>query len=231
MKVRIIFFVLAFWSTRLLSQDCFVAIDSLKGQYTGDCKNGKANGTGTAKGIDSYTGSFKNGYPDGVGTYIWANGNSYKGHWKDGLFDDEGTLTKINNNNKDSVVVLNGLWKNGKFINKTEVSTPSKIVALTNGINDFNIKKLGGADGQITIIVKSITGGAQTFSSESPKVDIPVLTNVQLVEGMYFRKFLTNGLMLCLTNIFYGKLLFLFLLFYPLKCRGLRIQVSKVFSN
>ena len=72
MKVRITFFVLVFWATKLFSQNCFVAVDSLKGQYTGDCKNGKANGTGTVKGIDSYAGSFKNGYPNGVGTYTWG---------------------------------------------------------------------------------------------------------------------------------------------------------------
>jgi hypothetical protein len=178
------FFVLVVCSIKLLSQECFVAVDSLKGYYTGDCKNGKANGTGTAKGIDSYTGNFKDGYPDGIGTYTWANGNSYTGHWKDGLFEGEGTFTKINNNENDSVVI-SGFWQKGKFINKTEASAPFKVVALTNGINDYNIKKLRGTIRQITIIVKSVTGGAQTINGEAAKIAVPVLTNIQLIEGIY----------------------------------------------
>jgi len=68
----------------LFSQDCSVEKESLKGTYTGDCKNGKANGKGKAVGADTYEGDFKSGLPDGQGTYMWNNvivlpGNSQKG--------------------------------------------------------------------------------------------------------------------------------------------------------
>src|SRR5664279_1389178 len=82
-----------FFLTHTFAQPCEVNIDSLKGQYSGDCKKGKAEGQGTATGIDSYTGSFKNGYPEGQGKYTWKNGNWYEGEWKKGLYEGQGTLS------------------------------------------------------------------------------------------------------------------------------------------
>ena len=83
MKKHVFLYSLSFFfTTGLLSQSCAVSVEALKGQYTGGCKNGKAEGTGTAAGIDSYTGSFKNGYPDGQGKYTWRNGDWYDGFGK-----------------------------------------------------------------------------------------------------------------------------------------------------
>ena len=69
--------------------------DSLQGTYKGTCKNGLANGHGTAIGIDSYTGQFLNGYPEGNGKYTWKNGSWYDGAWKKGVDDGKGTLHLI----------------------------------------------------------------------------------------------------------------------------------------
>ena len=72
--------------------DCKVLLDSLKGTYTGECKNGKANGTGKAVGINTYDGEFKNGLPEGKGKYTWSNGDYYFGSWKKGQKDGKGEL-------------------------------------------------------------------------------------------------------------------------------------------
>ncbi len=51
MKKILIYFVLVFSTSSLLSQSCSVSVDSLKGQYIGNCRKGKAEGKGTAIGI------------------------------------------------------------------------------------------------------------------------------------------------------------------------------------
>src|ERR1700674_1110135 len=137
-KQMVLYFIFFFSATGLLSQPCKVSVDSLKGQYTGNCKKGRAEGKGTAVGIDSYMGDFKNGYPDGKGKYIWKNGSWYEGFWKNGLFEGEGTLSKIDK--PDSAVVLTGFWKKGKYIGKYE--KPYIVYPITNNISDVNIRKL-----------------------------------------------------------------------------------------
>src|SRR5437868_10788313 len=78
--------------TSLFSQDCAVEKESLKGIYTGDCKNGKANGNGKSVGTDTYEGDFKSGLPDGRGTYVWINGNQYTGKFVKGLKEGKGLI-------------------------------------------------------------------------------------------------------------------------------------------
>src|SRR6185503_19686974 len=92
MKQAFLYFLSLSITAAALSQSCEVKVDSLKGQYTGGCRKGLANGNGTATGIDSYTGDFKNGYPEGEGKYTWKNGSTYEGSWKHGLFDGKGTM-------------------------------------------------------------------------------------------------------------------------------------------
>src|SRR6266700_3187705 len=104
MRQILIYFLVIFITTNVLSQSCDVNVDSLKGQYAGGCKNGVAEGNGTSAGTDSYTGNFKNGYPDGEGKYTWKNGSTYEGSWKMGLFDGNGTLTKVSNSTDKTLV-------------------------------------------------------------------------------------------------------------------------------
>ena len=73
-KKSLLVFICAFCFSNIFSQPCSVNVDSLKGQYVGSCKKGKADGKGTATGVDSYIGNFKKGYPDGYGKYTWKNG-------------------------------------------------------------------------------------------------------------------------------------------------------------
>jgi len=170
---------------KLLSQNCFVAIDSLKGEYVGDCKKGKADGKGTATGTDSYTGEFKAGYPNGFGKYTWKNGNWYEGQWKNGAFNGKGTLSTINKNKegKDSVIVTTGIWKEGNYVDNSELSkSPFSVMALTNNVNDFSMKKLSDNSNQLTVFVKSTTGGGSSLAGYIP---VPQLSSFQLIEGTY----------------------------------------------
>jgi hypothetical protein len=179
-KVLLLFASVSFASV-ILSQPCSVNIDSLKGEYTGGCKKGKANGYGTAVGVDSYTGDFKNGLPEGEGKYTWKNGTWYDGNWKSGLFDGNGTFNKIDENNPDSATLMTGFWKEGKYVGKFQ--KPFSVRSLTNGINDVSARKNGSSKAEITIVVRSTTaGGSSIYKAILPK---PKLVNVELFQGQY----------------------------------------------
>jgi hypothetical protein len=176
-----LFFLSFFLVASLLAQNCSVSVDSLKGNYTGDCNKGIANGKGIATGTDSYTGYFKNGYPDGEGKYVWKNGNTYEGSWKNGLFEGEGTLRKINFDNPDSELVLKGFWEKGKYMGKYD--KPYVVHTLTNNITDVSVRQLKKSGSEITINVKCITGGASNAMNEHlPKAR---LVDIQQVEGRF----------------------------------------------
>lgn len=184
MKKGLLFFVLILLASVIFSQSCLVGVDSLKGHYTGGCKNGKANGYGTAIGVDSYTGNFKNGYPDGEGKYTWKNGTWYNGNWRAGLFDGNGTFNKIDENTPDSATLITGFWQAGKY--KGKFQKPYSVVSLTNGINDVSAKKMGDKKAEITITVTSTTaGGSSLYVPLLPK---PKLINIELVQGMFLQR-------------------------------------------
>lgn len=100
-------------------QPCIVKVAAISGTYTGDCKNGLADGRGTAQGTDKYYGQFRKGVPDGKGTYVWADGTYFEGIWKNGLKEGKGKMVY-----KDST--LTGFWKMDKFVGEKLIS-PYKI--------------------------------------------------------------------------------------------------------
>jgi len=181
MKILLLLVAWLLAETNLSAQSCLVSVAALTGSYTGDCKNGKADGSGTATGNDTYTGNFKNGYPDGEGKYTWKNGNSYDGFWKNGLFEGRGTLKKADDNKADSLIVINGFWKKGKYIGQYE--KPYTITALTNNVSDVNTRKLNNTKSEITITVKSITAGGATLSN--PVLPKPRLVGIQDILGRF----------------------------------------------
>jgi hypothetical protein len=112
--------------------DCRVLVPNLQGSYEGGCRDGLAQGKGTASGTDSYTGGFRNGYPNGKGTYTWASGNVYKGEWNMGKCEGNGVFTgKIHG--KDTVMA--GIWKNGDYMgpkpSPPKVSTNYNVVSTS----------------------------------------------------------------------------------------------------
>ncbi len=195
---KIIVVLLLLSNSYLFAQNCAVMVDSLKGSYTGECKKGIANGNGTAVGIDMYVGNFKNGYPDGKGKYSWKNGNWYDGFWKNGIFEGQGTLHVAKTNTSDASE-LKGLWVNGKF--KGVHKSAFTVNVMSNKISDVNIRKAGKTGEDITIIVKSITGGSGTLLGGTSSVQAdgtytstnsipkPKLTDIQVLLGSYLTKF------------------------------------------
>jgi len=184
MKKSMFLFASFFPVLVVLSQSCIVSIDSLKGQYTGGCKHGKADGFGTAIGTDTYTGNFKNGYPDGEGKYTWKNGTWYDGSWKAGLFDGNGTFTKVDEANPDSSILITGFWQAGNYNGKYQKA--HSVVSLTNGISEVNLRKLRDTKAEITISVTSTTsGGSGLYTPVLPK---PKLVNIELFEGRFMQQ-------------------------------------------
>jgi len=118
--------------------DCIVKLESLSGQYHGNCKNGLANGYGVAIGQDTYKGQFKNGVPHGQGTYIWANGNKYEGKWKQGKRHGRGTMT-YKTSKQDSIV--KGMWKTGQLAKELE-QQPYEVISK-EGVDRISIYKNG----------------------------------------------------------------------------------------
>lgn len=157
-KPAALIIILFFTATSIRAQNCVVDADSLKGTYEGNCKGGKANGKGVAKGINVYSGEFKAGLPDGKGTYTWFNGNSFEGTFKKGLKEGEGTLFQPKQTNADSVI--KGFWKKDIYIGKHE--KPYKVLSQSPHIMDVGVSFLDGGPGEITIHTSSTSGGSAT---------------------------------------------------------------------
>ena len=60
---------------------CIVLDPELQGSYAGGCKDGKAEGRGTAKGSAEYAGEFHEGMKHGRGVKTWAWGDRYEGEF------------------------------------------------------------------------------------------------------------------------------------------------------
>lgn len=131
----------------VLAQDCEVGIPKLAGSYEGDCKKGKAHGTGKAVGQDTYEGEFRKGLPDGTGTYTWSNGDVFTGIFKKGLREGEGQLKFSPDSYPDSV--LTGFWKEDNYIGLYEY--PYKVLSKTSPVNRIVIRRLGNAPNHIAI--------------------------------------------------------------------------------
>ena len=223
MKIIMIFFGLIFSTTHLLSQSCQVSIDSLKGEYEGDCKKGKAEGKGTAHGIDSYTGHFKNGYPHGQGKYTWKNGSCYEGSWENGLFEGQGTLSRTNNTT-DSAIVLTGYWNKGKFVGRNE--KPYIVNLLTNNISDVSVRKLNSTKAEITVTVKNITGGASSFTT--PVLPKTRLIGIQMIEGRFEQQAIDETSSSITNRYVFRKVTFPFYAILSFETPSTKLQVEKI---
>lgn len=189
-------------TTNLFSQSCIVNVVFLKGQYTGECKNGKANGKGVAIGVDTFSGNFKNGYPEGYGKYTYRNRNYYEGEWKKGIYDGKGLLHLYKFDGTDSLE-LKGYFKMGKY--GGVYKEPYSIDISSNKINEISIAKIGKKGETVTIIVKSITGGGSTLLGGTPSqndsgkvisgyvIAKPQLTNLTVLSGTYLTKYVDDN--------------------------------------
>lgn len=122
-----------------LHSDCVVgncssgygsAIFSKGDSYSGNWKNGKAEGKGILKYVDGnrYSGDWKEGKADGQGTMNYADGTKYVGEWKSSVAHGKGTLFDA-----DGTILFSGLWDLGKMV--SESSKKEKSVAQKEGKN------------------------------------------------------------------------------------------------
>lgn len=68
--------------------------DGAAARWTGACRAGFAEGSGTLEWGDgrTYTGTLRRGRPNGQGVQVWPNGTRYSGGWRDGVREGFGTL-------------------------------------------------------------------------------------------------------------------------------------------
>ncbi len=162
-------------------EGCKVLPDSLKGTYTGECKNGKANGNGKAVGVNSYDGEFKNGLPEGKGKYTWSNGNYYYGSWKKGEKDGKGELHQFDNGKEN---VVKGYWRKDNF--KGEYEHPYVITNVTSEIGRVQIAKMSDNEASIAVTVESLaTGGSLSSGTFQTST---IMTAHQVTRGQYVSK-------------------------------------------
>lgn len=178
MKQLVFLIILSFTISHASAQneDCKVLMDSLKGTYTGDCKSGKANGNGHAKGIHSYEGEFKNGLPEGKGKYTWSNGDYYFGGWKKGLKEGKGQMHRFENGVESMVA---GYWK--KDIYRGEYENPYVIQNITSEITNAKVSKISKTDKSITVSVSGLT-------SNSGFGAVAKMTNFYVTRGSFISK-------------------------------------------
>jgi hypothetical protein len=69
---------------------CRVLDPELQGGYEGGCKDGLAEGEGTARGMAEYHGGFHAGKKDGQGVKTWPWGDRYEGGFADDRREGEG---------------------------------------------------------------------------------------------------------------------------------------------
>jgi hypothetical protein len=139
----LIMVLLIYGSVKSFAQEdpmsCNVDMESLKGEYKGDCKKGLAHGIGKACGDDCYEGEFKKGLPHGEGIYTWSNGDKYEGIFIKGKKDGKGKL--IYNPlrfDKDSLLI--GYWSDDKYIGV--YSKPYEVLSFTSPVNRIVIRKV-----------------------------------------------------------------------------------------
>ena len=167
------------FSSQILAQDCKVLDANLTGTYTGECKNGKAEGKGKAVGLHTYEGEFKAGLPEGIGMYTDGLGNSFNGTFKKGKREGQGVANIKTEKGIDSVIT--GFWKKDNYIGLFEA--PYKIISKTYMVNTVSISSEPANNFPIIeISLESVSGGSVDLHGEIPK---PTLTDVIFQKGSY----------------------------------------------
>jgi hypothetical protein len=179
---------------------CKVLTDSLKGTYTGECKNGKANGQGKAVGINSYDGEFKNGLPEGKGKYTWSNGNYYYGSWKNGLKDGKGELHQFEDGKENRIT---GYWKKDKYTGEYEY--PYRIISTTTDIGRLEVRNMSKKGRFVSLTVKGLLDRTGS-SGMNAQGNIATLTDFQIIRGTFNNKVtskLTNSNVTIFQNVIF----------------------------
>ena len=163
MKHYFSYFLLFLLPFSLNGQDvksCKVLVPELQGEYRGDCKNGLADGQGSAQGIHIYIGEFKKGLPNGEGKYIWSGDDYYIGTFKKG---------KRNGFGKQYMMIegkssfMEGYWKNDVYLGK-EKRVQSYNTVRKTGIDRVSYIYKGSGEGKSEIMIRFKRAGAGSRS-------------------------------------------------------------------
>lgn len=140
--------------SNLYAQDsiklCRVEMKSLIGTYSGECRNGYANGKGEAKGLDRYEGLFKNGLPNGKGIYYYNDSIYYSGNFQDGVKEGKGEIHYLRKGMSDSL--LKGYWSADEYRGKKYIT-----YSFTNN-SLFDRVEINPSDNSGNILTISISG-------------------------------------------------------------------------
>lgn len=150
--VLLLIFIIPFLYSQQEDPAYKVRLKEIAGMYTGDCKDGLANGKGTATGEDSYTGSFLNGLPEGKGVYKYKNGSIFSGNWKNGLKNGKGEFKNLVGG---KATFVKGYWKDGEYAGPTDPDEEYRITNLT-GIENYSITKVKGDQDIIEISFEKV---------------------------------------------------------------------------
>lgn len=178
MKKPVIFLLLiitVFSIAKAQDASCKVLMQEIQGTYSGECKNGKANGMGKSIGTDQYDGNFKNGYPDGEGTYTWKDGHYFTGIFKKGEMNGKGTMIYKLQNNTDSTIT--GYWKKNKYIGL--YAEKYVVVSQTTHVTKVECYQSNEKGNTLTITLHRLGG---TSSNNS----VPSINSISPSLGTYY---------------------------------------------
>ena len=148
------------------AQSCKVESKNLAGTYTGECKNGFANGKGEASGFQHYIGSFKRGLPDGKGVYNYSDTVFYSGKFQDGIREGKGEIHYLRKGMPDSVV--KGYWSGDEYRGDRYITYKFDGQAK---FDMFEFNPTSESGNTVTIEIQTTTGrpdgGAVNFAGSS----------------------------------------------------------------
>ena len=162
--LTIIFFISSFLNISFLhaqqslhvqqdSTECKVNWNGLTGKYIGNCKEGLANGTGEAMGLQRYKGSFKNGMPNGNGVFYYSDSMYHSGNFQDGLKEGKGETHYMRKAMPDSVV--KGYWSGDEYKGKKYITY---VFTSTQQFDLTEITPSGHSGHSVTIEIGTTSG-------------------------------------------------------------------------
>lgn len=140
-------------SAQTTGESCKVLPADLQGSYEGACKNGLADGQGTARGLHRYTGQFKKGKPDGKGKLEYGDSAYYEGQFQDGIKEGKGEEHHLLSSKRDSV--LTGYWSADEYRGRQYVTYS---FSTTEQFDQTSLSPSPGTGNTVTIELSTTSG-------------------------------------------------------------------------
>lgn len=135
------------------TQSCKVEMPSLVGTYTGECKNGFANGKGEATGAQHYAGTFQKGLPDGKGVYNYSDSMYYSGKFQEGIREGKGEMHYLRKGMPDSTI--KGYWSGDEFRGDHYITYKFE---KQGEFENFQFTPSSGSGNTVTIEIRTTSG-------------------------------------------------------------------------